>query len=59
VASNTTVFTDPIGRITRDGFIDHEGKEHAVDVIICATGFDTSWCVKNLPPAPPSEDGGA
>ncbi|KAJ9645779.1 hypothetical protein H2199_002819 [Coniosporium tulheliwenetii] len=42
-APNTTVFTDPIGRITPTGFTDHEGHEHAVDVIICATGFDTSW----------------
>jgi hypothetical protein len=43
VADNTTIFTDPIGSITETGFIDHEGKEHEVDVIICATGFDTSW----------------
>lgn len=42
-APNATVFTDPIGRITPAGFIDHEGNEHEVDVIICATGFDTSW----------------
>lgn len=38
-----TVFTDPIGKITPSGFIDHEGNAHDVDVIICATGFDTSW----------------
>lgn len=43
VAPNTTVFTDEIGQITETGFIDHEGKSHDVDVIICATGFDTSW----------------
>lgn len=43
VASNSTIFTDPITSITPKGFIDHEGKEHEVDVIICATGFDTSW----------------
>jgi cation diffusion facilitator CzcD-associated flavoprotein CzcO len=43
VAPNTTVFTDQIGPITETGFVDHEGKSHAVDVIICATGFDTSW----------------
>lgn len=43
VSENTTVFTDPIGSITPTGFVDHEGKEHEVDVIICATGFDTSW----------------
>lgn len=43
VAGNATTYTDPIGSITPTGFIDHEGKEHKVDVIICATGFDTSW----------------
>lgn len=43
VAPNATVFTDAIGAITPTGFTDHEGNAHAVDVIICATGFDTSW----------------
>jgi len=43
IADNTTCFTDPITRITPSGFIDHKGIEHEVDVIICATGFDTSW----------------
>jgi len=43
VAPNATVFTDPIGTITPTGFTDHEGKAYDVDVIICATGFDTSW----------------
>ena len=43
VAENATIFTDPIGHITEKGFVDHEGQEHEVDVIICATGFDTSW----------------
>ncbi|KAL1656118.1 hypothetical protein SLS61_001190 [Didymella pomorum] len=43
VAANTTTFTDPISRITEAGFVDHEGTQHDVDVVICATGFDTSW----------------
>jgi hypothetical protein len=43
VASNTTTYTDPIASITPTGFLDHEGNPHDVDVIICATGFDTSW----------------
>ncbi|KAF2745554.1 FAD/NAD(P)-binding domain-containing protein [Sporormia fimetaria CBS 119925] len=43
VAPNSTIFTDPTGRITETGFFDHEGKTHEVDVIVCATGFDTSW----------------
>ena len=43
VAPNATIFTDAIGSITEKGFTDHEGNEHECDVIICATGFDTSW----------------
>jgi len=43
VSPNATIFTDPIGHITEKGFVDHEGKQHECDVIICATGFDTSW----------------
>ena len=43
VAPNAFIFTDPISSITPTGFIDHDGKSHEVDVIICATGFDTSW----------------
>ncbi|CAN9330291.1 unnamed protein product [Alternaria alternata] len=43
VAPNATIFTDPIGSITANGFTDLEGTHHPVDVIICATGFDTSW----------------
>ncbi|KAK5170357.1 uncharacterized protein LTR77_004944 [Saxophila tyrrhenica] len=43
VADNSTVFTDELETLTEKGFIDHEGKEHEVDVFICATGFDTTW----------------
>lgn len=43
VADNVTVFTKDMQKITEKGFVDHEGKEHEVDVIICATGFNTSW----------------
>lgn len=43
VADNATIYTDPISSITEKGFVDHEGKEHEVDVIICATGFNTTW----------------
>ena len=40
----TTVFTSTIGGITERGVIDSAtGEEHEVDVIICATGFDTSF----------------
>lgn len=30
-------------QVTPAGFIDSEGNEHEVDIIICATGFNTSW----------------
>jgi len=43
VAENSTIYTDPIGKITAKGFLDHEGAEHECDVIICATGFNTTW----------------
>lgn len=43
VSENTTVYTDPVNRLTPAGFLDQNGTEHAVDAIICATGFDTSW----------------
>lgn len=40
----TTVFTDSIKAITPTGVVDSAtGTEHPVDVIICATGFDTSY----------------
>jgi len=43
VAKNATIFTDAISTITPTGFIDQDGTAHTVDVIICATGFNTSW----------------
>ncbi|KAF4311955.1 Flavin-containing monooxygenase-like protein [Botryosphaeria dothidea] len=42
-APNTAIYTDQLQKITPNGFINHAGIEHQVDVIICATGFDTSW----------------
>ncbi|KAF1939859.1 FAD/NAD(P)-binding domain-containing protein [Clathrospora elynae] len=42
-AAHTTIFTGLIGSITPTGFTDHQGNQHGVDVIICATGFNTSW----------------
>lgn len=41
--SKTTVFTESLKQITEGGFIDPSGNETQVDVIICATGFDTSF----------------
>lgn len=40
---NVTVHTKQMQRITETGFISHDVTAHDVDVIICATGFDTSW----------------
>lgn len=31
-------FTKPMQRITERGFVDSDGVEHEVDVILCATG---------------------
>jgi len=39
----TTPYTSQLQQITEQGFIDPDGNEHEVDVIICATGFDTSY----------------
>lgn len=43
VAPNVSTYTDEVREITPKGFIDSNGDEHKVDVIICATGFDTSF----------------
>ncbi|KAJ7796872.1 FAD/NAD-P-binding domain-containing protein [Mycena olivaceomarginata] len=40
---NVQVYTEMFQRITEKGFIDAEGNEVEVDIIICATGFDTSF----------------
>jgi cation diffusion facilitator CzcD-associated flavoprotein CzcO len=39
----TQVFGNQLGQITEKGFIDPDGNEVEVDVIICATGFDTTY----------------
>jgi cation diffusion facilitator CzcD-associated flavoprotein CzcO len=36
-------FYQEMQKITPKGFIAHDGTEHECDVIICATGFDTTW----------------
>lgn len=42
-SEKTIAFTSQLQRITEKGFIDPSGVEQEVDVIICATGFDTSY----------------
>lgn len=34
---NVTVFTEMFQTITEKGFLDAEGNEHEVDIIVCAT----------------------
>ncbi|OAP58404.1 hypothetical protein AYL99_07494 [Fonsecaea erecta] len=43
VSPNVTTFTKALEKITEQGFLDPEGNEHEVDVIILATGFNTTW----------------
>ncbi|KAJ3998549.1 FAD/NAD-P-binding domain-containing protein [Lentinula boryana] len=43
LAPNVQVFTEMFQRVTSKGFIDSEGNEFAVDAIVCATGFNTSF----------------
>ena len=42
-AENVDTVFGPLGRITATGTIDSSGKEHHIDVLVCATGFDTSY----------------
>ncbi|OCK73333.1 FAD/NAD-P-binding domain-containing protein [Lepidopterella palustris CBS 459.81] len=44
VADNVTAFcNESLSELTEQGFIDPDGKEVEVDVIVLATGFNTSW----------------
>ncbi|OQV00818.1 hypothetical protein CLAIMM_06266 [Cladophialophora immunda] len=43
VSPNVTTFTKSLDTITEQGFLDPDGHEHEVDVIILATGFNTTW----------------
>jgi cation diffusion facilitator CzcD-associated flavoprotein CzcO len=40
---NVEVVLDDIVEITPNGIKTADDKEHKVDIIICATGFDVSW----------------
>ncbi|KAF9895312.1 hypothetical protein FE257_000216 [Aspergillus nanangensis] len=39
----TTVWTENIREITETGFVAADGSHHEVDMVICATGFDTTF----------------
>jgi len=45
VAENSTIFTSDLTSIDETGF-NQDGKHYDVDVIICATGFDTTWLTR-------------
>lgn len=40
---NVQVVNDSVVRLTPTGVVDATGVEHTVDVVVCATGFDTSF----------------
>lgn len=42
-APNVTPIFNAAVKTTKDGIIGEDGKEHEVDAIICATGFDVSF----------------
>lgn len=48
IKDNVDVVTSGAVKFTENGVVDEAGNEHTVDVIICSTGFDTSF-------APPYE----
>ncbi|KAH8880511.1 cyclohexanone monooxygenase [Thozetella sp. PMI_491] len=40
---NVQVIHESVTRLTETGIVDESGIEHPVDVVVCATGFDTSF----------------
>lgn len=40
---NATLVTSGIVRVTEKGIVDASGQETALDAIVCATGFDSSY----------------
>jgi len=45
---NVELVTDGIARITETGIVTRDGRERAVDVLVCATGFDAVHLLSNL-----------
>lgn len=43
VADNVTVTRDPILKLTERGIVTKTGSEYDLDIVVCATGFDTSY----------------
>src|SRR4030095_16544709 len=48
VRPNVEVVTDPIARIERAGVVTADGRERRADVLIHATGFETTTCLAPL-----------
>jgi cation diffusion facilitator CzcD-associated flavoprotein CzcO len=46
VRENVEVVIGPAVKITESGVVDDNGIEHQADVIVCATGFDTSYAAQ-------------
>ncbi len=42
-SNNTETVVGEIKQVTAHGIVDQEGKEHSIDVLVCATGFDTTY----------------
>ena len=45
---NVELVTEPIERITPQGVVTADGRERALDVLVCATGFDTTHPLSSL-----------
>ena len=45
---NVELVTDPIERITERGIVTADGQERAIDVLVCATGFETVQLLSSI-----------
>ena len=51
---NVELVTEAISRITPKGIVTADGREHEIDVLVCATGFDTVHLLSSLTVTGPS-----
>ena len=42
-SDNVETVVGEIKQVTPHGIVDRDGKEHPIDVLVCATGFDTTF----------------
>lgn len=45
---NVALVTDGIARVTTHGIVTADGREHPLDVLVCATGFDVEHSLAHL-----------